>query len=180
MTKQKTFKISLNNFTQEMRQFIENQDNVQRSIARLIEDAVGRYGTGDLLQSTKIRLHSKDEVNIPNCSVDTTMLLSALLGRNTPSLSASTPEEEQITPPKGKCRTTKDTSVLKGKEVKDMVFDATIGIDNSFVNDKPESNDTSDELTNVQQEDEPDIILELEDKTPEDNADKFDHALWDD
>lgn len=196
MPKQRSFKISLNNYTPEMIQFIENQENVQRSITRLIEDAIGRFGTGDLLQSTKIRLCPKNEVE-PEVKTQhqptgdiSELLVSKLLGieRTATAPLTKNSEEEQVVHKESKRNVAKKVSTSK-PEVNEMVFDATAEMNDTFSIEDTESETILDEVQDGavikgseddNSEDEADIILELEGDNTEDNKDNFDHSIWDD
>lgn len=187
------------NFTPEMMEFMRNQESIQRTLARMIEDTVSRFGTGDLFQSTNIQLYSKDEKGVSERNNDKLAVLIANLLENvittTPPDHTSEPDQVTMQPTETSSIETELPKMEKSKtKEQDMVFDVTdkLGIPDVITEPETSDNDMSISETDVTTEDaseeDEDIILESDTDNEEndrqeeasDNSDNFDLSIWDD
>ena len=174
------------NFTPEMIEFMDNQSNLQGSIARMIEDTVSRFGTGDLLKTSTMRMYTKDQQGEMECANDqlVALLKKALIDATTTLPNPVVQNEKSTIHPKEAGKSMVEKTEKANENDHDMTFDATLDPDLPSINGESEipERDAQDDNESIVDDnnanDNEDIILEYD--SPEDTTDNFDRSIWDD
>lgn len=193
-----TYLLRCKNFTPEMIEFMENQSSIQRTLTRLIEDAISRFGTGDLFQSTTIQLFSKNEKVVPEQNSEQLAIqLAKLLETTTNQLDVSADnDKEQSIPEQKKNSSNKQRLTSKSKkedsvESNNVSSKAIPETKKVYPEEQPDSDylkkeDAEADMTLdikdtfSEEVDDEEIILELENEDPNDVTANFDPSIWDD